>query len=90
MVVIKIWLELPEIEFGEKISKFFTCERLSLLSTLQVLLKAFCKSQKLLKIQFFESQSLLLMVLGGRSGIRNGLVWPQMISQIAVIDILHM
>ena len=36
----------------EKISKFFTCERFSLLSTLHVLSKPFCESKNQLKIFF--------------------------------------
>ena len=37
----------------------------------------------------FWRRSFRLRVLGGRSGIGNRLVWPQMTSQIAGIDILH-
>ena len=38
----------------------------------------------------FEFRFFRLKVLGGWTNVRNGLVWPQMTSQIAGIDILHM
>ena len=37
----------------------------------------------------FEYRFFGLSVLGGRTNVRNGLLWPQMTLQIAGIDILH-
>ena len=73
----------------EKNSEFFTCGHNSLLSTLKALYKTFCESPNEPKVQFFKFRFSRLRGLVGQTNVRNRLVWPQMTSQIAGIDILH-
>ena len=69
--------------------EFFTCGCTSLLSALKEYISASGEDENQSKIQVFESRSFRLRVLGGRSNVGNRLVGPQMTSQIAGIDILH-
>ena len=74
----------------KKFSNFFTCGRLSLLSTLHLIICVSVRTSKSVKMIFFESRSFGVKVLGGRSNVGNRLVGPQMTSQIASMTIFQL